>query len=81
MDSNDDITLVFNEVIRQSGSIDIAEAEFKKMINEDHDLKSLYRDWCANNGSTEKHGFLDYCEEYLDSQNSVWESLNDYNDE
>lgn len=74
-----DITEVFREVIRQTGSIDIAEAEFKKMLGEDADLHTLYRQWCDEVGSSERRGFLDFCDEYIDSQDSVWDSFdNDF---
>ena len=76
-----DITDFFNELLRQYHSVDIADAELKKLIHEDPELRACYRDWCHDVGSSEKNGFLDYCGEYIDSQNSVWDSLNDYDDE
>ena len=69
-----DITQLFNSLLQQYGSIDIAEAEFKKLLQEE------YSEWCHAVGSTEKRGFLDYCEEYIDSQNSVWDSLKDFDE-
>lgn len=73
----DDITELFLEVIRHSGSVDMAEAEFKKMIHEDPELRRSYREWCHEVGSTEKSGFLDYCDEYLDDQSSIYDTLTD----
>ena len=35
----------------------------------------------AKNGSTERYGFTDFCKEYLESQESVWDSLNNYDEE
>ncbi|MDE6282608.1 MAG: hypothetical protein K2L97_01305 [Muribaculaceae bacterium] len=76
---NNDITELFRQVISQAGSIDVAESEFKKMIGEDDDLHKAYRQWCHEVGSSERNGFLDYCEEYLDNQESIWDTLdNDY---
>lgn len=76
---NDDITDLFLEIIDQAGSIDMAESEFKKMIGEDEDLRKRYREWCHEVGSSERNGFLDFCEEYLDRQDSIWDSLdNDF---
>ena len=75
-----DITQIFNSLLDQYGSVDIAEAEFKKMLHEDENLQNDYSEWCHAVGSTEKRGFLDYCEEYLDSQNSVWDSLKDFDE-
>nr|QCB65003.1 hypothetical protein [uncultured bacterium] len=71
---------MFNHYISQCGSIDIAESEFKMAMNEDQKLKKLYRQWCHDVGSSEKNGFLDYCHEYLDRQDDVWGTLNDFDE-
>lgn len=80
MDSYDNITDIFDSLLRHFDSVDIADAEFHKMIHEDPELKARYREWCATRGSSVKRGFLDYIEEYLSSQDSVWESLTDYDE-
>ncbi len=76
----DEITDVFVQLIQQYKSIDIAEAEFKKLINEDDEIHSQYKEWCEAVGSTEKMGFFDYCEEYLESQHSIYDSLTDFDE-
>lgn len=48
------------------------------MISDDPELRADYRLWCQDNGHTERYGFLDYAEEFIDMQNSVWDSLTDY---
>ncbi len=75
-----DITLIFDNLIQQYGSIDIANSEFKKMLHEDDELQELYSEWCHAVGSNEKTGFLDYCEEYMNSQDSIWDSLKDFDE-
>ena len=77
----DDIITIFNEYLTQFHSIDIAETEFKKSIHEDPQLRATYRSWCEEVGSTERNGFFDYCQEYMASQNDVWNTLNDYDNE
>lgn len=76
----DEITDIFNQMLTQYGSIDIANSEFKKLIAEDSEIHDLYSEWCASVGSSEKMGFLDYCEEYLDNQQSIYDSLNDFDE-
>lgn len=76
----DELIELFQDVIKQAGSIDVAEAEFKKMIADDDELRARYREWCHEVGSSERNGFLDYCEEYMESQDSIWETLNDYDE-
>lgn len=75
-----DITEIFIKVLNQAGSVDIAEAEFKKMISEDDELHSEYREWCHEVGNNERNGFLDFCEEYLSDRDEVWDNLNDYDE-
>lgn len=75
------ITEVFDDYLAQYGSVDIAESEFKKNLHENPELKAAYKEWCAEVGSSDKSGFADYCEEYLDSQDDIWNTLSDYDDE
>lgn len=77
----EDIEQFFIDLLNQNRSIDIAEAEFKKLIADDADLKAAYSEWCHETGSSERHGFRDFCEEYRDNQDSIWDSLSDYNEE
>ena len=75
------IESLFNYYLDQFKSVDIAESEFKKEMHADPEIRQMYRQWCHGVGSSEKNGFFDYCEEYLRDQNSVWDTLSDYNDE
>lgn len=79
-DIMNDITDFIKDLLAQHRSIDIAEAEFLRLMADDDELRLEYKQWCDDNGFTEKRGFLDFCEEYMDSQNSIWESLNDYDE-
>lgn len=81
MNNDADITDIFNEYLAQYKSVDIAESAFKRDLGEDPDLKAAYSEWCQEVGSSEKKGFADYCEEYLERENEVWDSLNDYDNE
>lgn len=75
-----DITELFRRLISQTGSIDVAEQEFKKMIGEDAELHRCYREYCHEVGSTERRGFLDFADEYMDNQEQIWRSLSDYDE-
>ena len=50
------------------------------MMADDPELRKEYKEWCDECGYTEKHGFKEFSEEYLESQDSIWESLNDYDE-
>ena len=79
MDYN--ITEYFINLINESPSLDIAEAEFKRNVAHDDNLKEAYREWCENEGYVERSGFADFCHEYIENRNELWDSLNDYDDE
>ncbi len=74
------ITEIFVEYLDNYGSVDIAESEFKKNIHENPDLKAAYRQWCSDEGSSEKNGFFDFAEQYLSDRNEVWDTLTDYDE-
>lgn len=73
----EELTRMFEELLRDHGNVDVAEAEFKRIIADDPELHELYRTWCDETGHSERHGFLDYAEEYIANQNSVWDTLTD----
>lgn len=73
-----DITELFQSIIDQTGALDIAISEFKRMLSDDADLKIQYKEWCEDNGYTEKNGFSEYAEEYVRSREEKWDSLTDY---
>lgn len=75
-----DITDFFKQLLDEHRGIDIAEAEFKRLLADDEELRAYYRQWCEECGYSEKRGFLDFCDEYFESQDSIWDSLNDYDE-
>lgn len=75
-----DITDIFIDVLQQAGSVDMAKAEFKKMIWVDEDLHKAYREWCHEVGNNERNGFVDFCEEYLSDREEVWDNLSDFDE-
>ena len=75
-----DITDIIIDVLQQAGSVDMAEAEFKKMIGVDEDLHKAYREWCHEVGNNERNGFVDFCEEYLSDREEVWDNLSDFDE-
>ncbi len=77
----DDFSDLFNDLLQSCGSVDIAEAEFKRMIADSQSLRADYRRWCSEYGYTERRGFLDYAEEFLDEQNSKLDTLTDYDNQ
>lgn len=77
---NKDIVSFFTDIIDQAGSYDIARAEFFRIIADDEELQQQYREWCDENGFSERKGFDEFIDQRIDSHDSVWSSLNDYDE-
>lgn len=75
------ITDLFISIIEEAPGIDIAESEFKRSLIDDPDLRRQYKEYCREQGTSERNGFIEFCEEYCADRNSVWDSLNDYDNE
>lgn len=71
----------FVSIIKQSHSADLAEAEFRRALVDDNDLRRRYKEYCREMGSSERNGFMDSCNEYMDGQDEVWDSLSDYDNQ
>lgn len=81
MEEQYDITDFFVSLIESHGSIDVAVAEFKRLVADDSDLKAKYRQWCEEMGTSERRGFADFAEDYLDEQHSTWNIFDEYDDD
>ena len=68
---------IFEALIAQHRSFDIAEYEFRKLLYEDQEFHSRYREWCHEQGYREKNGFTDYCRQYIDEQDEKLNVLSD----
>lgn len=75
-----DIVTFFTDIINQAGSYDIARAEFFRIIADDEELLQQYREWCDENGFSERKGFDEFIDQHIDSHDSVWSSLNDFDE-
>ena len=76
-----DISKVFISIIEEAPGIDIAESQFKQLLIDEPDLRKAYREYCREQGTSERNGFIEFCETYCSERDSVWDSLTDYNDE
>lgn len=72
-----DILEIFEHVLQNARSIDMAESEFKRLMYEDPEIRSAYRMWCEEEDTTEKYGFIVFCQERFDQEESLWDTLTD----
>ena len=75
-----DITTIINDLLREFGSIDIAESEFYRRMDDDPKLKMEFKEWCDENSYRERTAFLEYCHESLSRHDEIFDSLSDYDE-
>ena len=80
-----DIIEVFENFIKQYGSLEDSSDAFFEALANDEILQNEYREWCEAMGYSEKKGFAGYYREYIDTKDSIWDSMfpnrEEYNDE
>ncbi len=77
---SDDITMVFEELIKQYHTLDMAEEMFRAQLEEDERLAEDYKEWCDTLGISERKGFASFYEEYMELQGSIWDSFKDHDE-
>ncbi|MFI3240580.1 MAG: hypothetical protein R3Y22_08345 [Bacteroidales bacterium] len=77
---NNRITDLLNSLLSQYRSSDLAEREFKKLLYEDNEIKNEYNEWCDALGYSYRSGYSEYLEEQKEQEESLWDSINEYED-
>ena len=77
---SNDITITFDDIIKQYRTLDLSEDIFRSMMAEDKQLEADYKEWCDTLGIPERKGFAYYYEEYIEQQDSIWDSLDDHDE-
>ena len=77
---SNDITITFDDIIKQYRTLDLSEDIFRSMMAEDKQLEADYKEWCDTLGIPERMGFAYYYEEYIEQQDSIWDSLDDHDE-
>ena len=61
----EDITELFNSIIEEAPSLDIAESEFKQSLIDNPELRKAYREYCREQGLVGKKRFSRLCRAVL----------------
>ena len=80
MENFENIEDFFVYILDQCGSLDMAEAEFRRFLIDEPELRRRYREYCREEGIPERSGFTDFCESYIAGENEPWADLSDYED-
>ena len=80
MENEDQFTQFLINLIEELHGSDLAEAEFKRILADDTELRDQYREWCDERGYAMRNGFRDFADEYSAERDSIWDTLEDYDD-
>lgn len=80
MDYEDKLSQYIINLLEEHSDTALAEAEFKRIMADDAELRESYREWCQERGYSTRRGFADFAEEYIEQHDAVWDSLNDFDD-
>lgn len=72
---------LIRSLINQYRSIDIVESEFKRLLDEDPIIRNDYATWCEEEGYPLKKGYKEYIQRIFASENSIWETFVQFEDE
>lgn len=70
-----DIEELFESLIKKYREQEAAFDELKLLMAEDDELKKSYEEWCAAMGCSEKKGFGIFYQEYMERDDSIWDSI------
>ena len=70
-----DIEELFESLIKKYREQDAAFDELKLMMDEDEELKKSYEEWCAAMGCSENICFGVFYQEYIEGDDSIWDSI------
>lgn len=76
-----DIESFMSQLLETHRRVDIAEAEFRRMLGDDDDLMSSYREWCDDQGTNVRYGFGEFAETYFEENTRIWDTLDEYDDD
>ena len=80
MENEDQFTQFIINLIEEHHGSDLAEAEFKRILADDTELRDQYREWSDERAKAMRNGFRDFADEYSAERDSIWDSLEDYDD-
>lgn len=68
-------------LIDQHRNIAAVEAEFALLLRDNSKFHELYNDWCTDLGYSTRTGYKECIKEIFDSEDSVWDSLSEFEDQ
>ncbi len=69
------ITEFFESLIKQYREFEPSLEAFKRTLEEDITLQDEYTEWCDAMGYSEKKGFEEFYNDYIEHSNSIWDSI------
>ena len=76
-----DISEILRELLDRYGNSNRLDREFDRMLQADEILREDYDEWCDVHGYSLATGFRDYIDEFVESQDSIWDNYKEFGNE
>ena len=73
-----DLTELLQELLDRYSNTDKLDREFNRMLQQDDTLQNDYREWCDVHGYAAETGYRDYINEFIESQDSIWDNYKEF---
>ncbi|MBR3101988.1 MAG: hypothetical protein IKH19_09570 [Muribaculaceae bacterium] len=73
-----DISEILQELLDRYSNTSQLDREFNRMLQEDEDMQEDYREWCDVHGYSTTSGYRDYIDEFVESQDSIWDNYKEF---
>lgn len=73
-----DISDLLRELLDRYSNTSDLDNEFRRMLRDDPNLEDEYAEWCDERGYKKSTGFRDYINEIVESQDSFWDSYQEF---
>ncbi len=73
-----DISDLLRELLDRYSNTSDLDDEFRRMLRDDSNLADEYAEWCDEHGYKKSTGFRDFINEIVESQDSFWDSYQEF---
>lgn len=73
-----DISDLLRELLDRYSNTSDLDNEFRRMLRDDPNLEDEYAEWCDEHGYKKSTGFRDFINEIVESQDSFWDSYQEF---
>ncbi len=70
-----DLEEMLVDIIKKYPGMEEAAAQFNALLDDDEELKDNFSEWCVSKGYHEKKAFVQFYQEYMAREDTIWDSI------